>query len=76
MNMHNQDCPARSGSVCRCCSRERMEWHELAARIEELHAEAWSSSSRERGYEIMAETNRCRARIAEIVALGVEFEPV
>lgn len=54
----------------------RRQWHELVKRIDELHDEAWAiqTNNWERITEIHLETQRCRARIAEIVAMGVTFD--
>ena len=54
----------------------RKEWHYRAQRIDSLHDEAWAiqTNRHERLTEIWFEVQRHRARIAEIVALGVSFD--
>ena len=54
----------------------RSEWGFRKQRIDSLHDEAWAiqTNQHERMTEIWLEVQRHRARIAEIVALGVDFD--
>lgn len=54
----------------------RREWQFRKQRIDSLHDDAWAiqTSEHERMTEIWLEVQRHRARIAEIAALGVDFD--
>lgn len=55
----------------------RAEWHEIVSRLDALHDEAWKiqTVNHERMTEIWLEVARLRARITQIAAAGVAFDP-